>query len=186
MLCVIVVNMIAFSGLKAQAQANDKTTAKAFVQGFYDWYVPLYNKFVPGKPNQIPSEKLALTRKKDCFDTKLFNALYGYYNTPTPKGAEDVLGIDMDPFLAAQDNGASYTVTQVKSKGNNFLLSITTEPDYQPKGAKSKANSPVIVEVTKVNGHWKLTDLWYDNGTDIFDLITAYNKDVKATLALKH
>jgi hypothetical protein len=183
---VIMLNMVALPDLKAQVKAGDKTSAKAFVQQFYDWYVPLYQKGQLRQRNQVSPAQTALSQKKDYFDNRLFNALSTYYNTPAPKGAEDVLGIDIDPFLSSQDLDFHYTIAGIKQKGANYLANVRCITNKRIAHTAATGEASVIVEVGKIKGRWKLIDFRYDNGSDIFDLITAYNKDVKSTLALKH
>ncbi len=178
--------MIMPSSLKAQAQVTEKASANAFVQQFYDWYVPIYNKYIPGKRDQVPSEKVALTKKKDCFDTKLFTALSDYYTKPAPKGAEDVMGIDMDPFLSAQDSGAQYMCANVKQVGNNYFVDIRRDSDGKSKAQVLKGDLAVTAEITKVNGQWKFVNFLYQGNTNLLSMIASYNKEVKQQLLKKH
>ncbi|WP_214072806.1 DUF3828 domain-containing protein [Mucilaginibacter sp. dw_454] len=185
-LSVIILGMVTLSGLKAQAQPSDKAEAKAFVQKFYDWYVPLYNQYVPGKRNQVPSEKVALVKQKDCFDAKLYSVLFDYYNKPAPKGAEDVMGIDMDPFLAAQDNGFQYVAGKTTQSAGDFFVDVHGDLENKPRSEVLKGQLAIVVELAKVNGQWKFLNFWYDKKSNLLSMIASYNKDVKAEVAKKH
>ncbi len=142
---VIILCMVTLSDLKAQAPVNEKAEAKAFVQKFYDWYLPLYNKSIDGKNRTRPSIA-ALNQRPEYFDEPLRKALIE--DGIAQSKAHEIVGLDYDPFLAAQDIVFSYKLGDIKQVGNKLWIEVSV-------------GDHIMVEVMKTGGSWKFTDFIY-------------------------
>lgn len=166
-LCVIVLNTITFSGLKAQAKADDKTSAKAFVQGFYDWYVPLYN-----------AEKIdyagALAKKPNYFSNNLAQAIIRD-GKEVPENAGEILGLDFDPLLGAQDNGFDYQAGNVRQADSKFWIDIHSGLTGKSKKEILAKKVVLVVETQKISGQWKIINFDYPDSRYPTDLLTVLN-----------
>jgi hypothetical protein len=170
--------MVMLFGAKAQAP-TDKDGAKAFVQQFYSWYVPLYEK---GKP---AADLVALKQKATWFDAAVSNAIKKDYSEQPPNAGE-ILGLDFDPFLSAQDTGFDYQAGSVKQVGNKFLVDIHAGLIGKSKKEILAAETVVIAQVTNVGGHWKFTNFLYPVGGDLLTVLTNLRDDRAKWLAKHH
>jgi hypothetical protein len=137
--------MVTLSDLKAQAPVANKESAKAFVQKFYDWYLPLYNKPIDRK-KPIPADILAINQKPEYFDEPLRKALLADA-AGQAKHPGEIVGLDFDPFLSAQDDVPGFKLGDVKEAGNKFW--VIFNPTH------------VTAEVMITGGSWKFTDFIY-------------------------
>ncbi|MDB5116659.1 MAG: hypothetical protein JWQ79_2151 [Mucilaginibacter sp.] len=143
---VIILCMVTLLDVKAQAPVNEKAEAKAFVQKFYDWYLPLYNKPLDRK-NPVLPDVVALKQKSNYFDEPLRKALLDDA-AEQAKSPGEIVGIDFDPFLGAQDNVLGYKLGDVKQVGNKFWI-------------ETSFGNHIVAEVKKAGGSWKFTDFIY-------------------------
>src|ERR1700679_2038530 len=105
---VIILSMAMFSCERAsKTKIDDKESARVFVQKFYDWYNALSNAETPDKNDVVPAETVALNKKADYFDVPLRAAIIEDQNAQA-KVPGEIVGLDSDPFLNAQDIGFSY------------------------------------------------------------------------------
>jgi hypothetical protein len=145
-LSMIILCMVTLSDLKAQAPVNEKAEAKAFVQKFYDWYLPLYNKPIDRKA-LVRASIAALNQRPEYFDEPLRKALLEDA-AEQAKHPHELVGLDFDPFLAAQDNVLSYKLGDIKQVGNKFWIEVSV-------------GDHIIAEVMKAGSSWKFTDFIY-------------------------
>ena len=164
---VIIVSLITFSDVNAQSTVNDKESASIFVQKYYDWYSALYEADTPGSKGPY-SQQIMMKKSGEYFNATLREALIYYYNTPLK---DDDIGLDFDPFIAGQDSGAGYQAGNVKQVGNDFFVDVHNIEKGKPKKEILAAEVLVIVEVTKVNGNWKIVNFTYPPFNVKYDLL---------------
>jgi hypothetical protein len=166
--CIIMLSMIMFSNANAQSSEKDKASAKIFVQQFYDWYVVLYN--TPVKKNALPKTEAAIKKHLGFFESRLSNSLiHEAWTQARAKG--EIVGLDFDPFLAAQDIGLSYVAGDVKKIGNKFQVDIHSGLASKSKQLIPTGKVTVIAEVEKSDGVWNFTNFYYPEGQKMSNLM---------------
>lgn len=177
LLLVLVAFGYAFTAnLKAQPVANDKESARAFVQKFYDWYSALSNAEMPGKRHQLSPEQVLMRQRKKYFDDRLGNALRQYYAKPLK---DDDLGLDFDPFLNAQDTGPTYHACHVVQHGNKYTVELRDLKKGKPEKDLAYADLLLMVELKKDNDHWVFTNFLYPmkaGDSSLLDLLKEQKK----------
>jgi hypothetical protein len=157
---VIVILLTIFSNVKAQA-STEKENARVFVQKFYDWYNHIYETDDPESVNYKSPALIAIEQRSQYFDVGLLDALREFFR-PVPKGAEGVMGLDYDPYLATpQDGGFDYQTGKVRQVGNVLFVDIHSAIMGKPREKILKGEIVVIAEVKNVNGAWKLANFIY-------------------------
>jgi hypothetical protein len=144
---VIMLYMVTLSDLKAQTLVNEKAEAKAFVKKFYDWFLPLSNKPIDRKNPVSPIA--VLNQRPEYFDEPLRKAILDDA-AEKAKHPYELVGLDFDPFLDANDNVLGYKLGNVKQVGNKFWIEISV-------------GDHIIAEVMKADGSWKFTNFFYPN-----------------------
>lgn len=179
---VIILSIVMSLNVNAQSSVNDKAAVKMFVQQFYDWYVPLYNKGTPA------TDLMALKQKSVYFDATLGSAIKKDY-TGQPANAGEILGLDGDPFLNAQDTGFDYQAGNVKQVGNKFLVDIHGGPKGQSKKETLASETVIIAQVVNLKGQWKFTNFLYpvkQGGGDLLTVLANLRKDRLKWIAEHH
>ena len=143
---------------RASAQAPDATLQAVhdFVQGFYDWYVALVQHAARGNPIES-----ALNDKRPLFSDAIVTALQADMDAQA-KSPDDIVGIDFDPFLAAQDECWPYKVGRVKQTGGSYQAEV-----FGSCSNPHPEEPDVIVEVEKLNGTWVFVNFLYPGNTDL-------------------
>jgi hypothetical protein len=175
---IIILGMVMLSMMDAQASIDEKESARIFVQNFYDWYTVLYNEEIPGK-KAVPAESTALNKNAEYFDASLRQAIIDD-NRAQAKVSGEIVGLDMDPFLAAQDNGFAYQTGTVKQVGDKFFVDIHSDMIGKSRKAILATEVSVIAEVVKVNGHWKFMNFIYpdkNGNSNLRDILKSLRKD---------
>jgi Protein of unknown function (DUF3828) len=177
---VIALCMIMFSCENvSQPKTDDRESARVFVQQFYDWYNALYNADTPDKKDVVPAETTALSKKADFFDAPLRTAIIEDQNAQA-KVPDDIVGLDSDPFLNAQDIGFSYQTGNVKQSGSTFAVDVHSDMAGKTRKVVLASEIAVVAEVVKVNGKWKFTNFIYpskDGDTNLLDLLKGFQKE---------
>jgi hypothetical protein len=88
--------------------------ARAFVQGFYDWYV---------QPDAERSVEVVLKTKSDVLAPDLSQALQADLEA-SAKEPEEVVGLDFDPFLNAQEQAYRYQVGEAVERAGRYRLAV--------------------------------------------------------------
>lgn len=141
-----------------------------FVQQFYDWYVPIALADSDG-----PAFVRALKQKGSNFTFELFRALKD--DADAQAHAEDIVGLDFDPFLDSQDPCERYEVGDVVHLGNLYKVQVFSVCS----GIKGK-KPDVIAEVVSKNGSWVFTNFRYPNiHSDLFSILRSLRKNREKT-----
>jgi hypothetical protein len=133
----------AFAAGPAAAPASSDP-ARAFVQTFYDWYVK----------GSIDSDA-ALKKKPAYFSPELTKALEAD-EAAAARSPDEVVGLDFDPFLNAQDICSPYKVGAVKQVGDAY------EVEVLGSCADTKPGQPdVIARLVRHGASWMFVDFIY-------------------------
>lgn len=168
---------IAFSAkVRAQTKADDKKSARIFVQKFYDWYMVLFDQDDPPKKGRLSSQQIVMKHSREFLSDRLRQALETYYRMPSKN---DDIGLDFDPFANAQDTGYGYQTGNVKQAGNVFWVDVRDGKKGQPQKSILAADLILTAEVIKERGHWVIANLIYPAGknkTNLLDLLKDQQK----------
>jgi len=130
------------------AEAPDR-----FVQRFYDLYTPMS---ASGWSRAIRSQALW-----DFLDPALARALKA--DADAQAGSpNDIVGLDFDPFLSAQDPWHRYEAGKASKVGAGYAVRV----HGVVKGKRRTAPS-LVVDVTPRDGHWLIKDFHYPEGDDL-------------------
>jgi hypothetical protein len=151
-------------GRSSSPAAADSKVVRDFVQDFYNWYVPVAGNSGSGRPAD-----LALQNRASAFDPSLARQLKEDSDAQA-KVHDDIVGLDFDPFLSAQDPCDRYEVLNVQKKAESYLV------DVRGVGGCEKHDAPdVIAEVASGNGVWVFVNFRYP-GPDQTDLLTVLKR----------
>ena len=133
-------------------------SCRRFVQGFYDWYVPKALK-----ESDTPALDLALKVKSSAFDARLLQALRED-SAARAKVADEIVGLDFDPFLNTQDLGQRYVVGKVTRKGDGCRADV-----HVVVSGKRSAKPDVVPELVLKQGRWLFVNFHYPESKDSKD-----------------
>lgn len=137
--------------IRAQTNSsNPGSAAKNFVESFYSWYVP---KSASG--SETPTAENAIKYKKTMFTSELYKQLKEDFDAQA-KVKDEIVGIDFDPFLNAQDVASKYVVGNAIKKKECFLVDV-----YGVWNGKKSAKPDVVPEVALKNGKWVFVNFHY-------------------------
>ena len=152
---------------------NEKENARVFVQQFYDWYNKLYNGGVSGTGN-VSTDVYTIKHRPQYFDTRLLGKFNEYY-AAEPKNADEIVGLDFDPILGAQDDGFDYKTGAVKQLGNKFFVDIHCGLQGKTRDSILATPTHIVAEVTKNRGEWQFANFLYPppegNGNNLVALL---------------
>lgn len=165
----LAIGLFCLVGISAQAAApvsaiQDRVqSAQAFVQSFYDWYVERAKNSSP----TLMEDALASKRwpMSDAIVTALREDMAAQAKSP-----DDIVGIDFDPFLNAQDECWPYktrktTEVSGKTRVEVFGHCEKTHPEVPD----------VVAELQQRDGKWVFVNFIYpgDPGQEDSDLLSA-------------
>jgi hypothetical protein len=158
-LVVLVVVSQALSQSTVDAvQQNTEQGCRNFVQGFYDWYVPLALH-----DNHGPALNLALQRKPVAFEPDLLNLLKR--DSEAQAKASELVGLDFDPILNSQDPSEHFAVQSATKNAKGCLANVFGISSGQKR-------ETVVAEARFRSGGWRFANFHYTEGTERWDLIT--------------
>jgi len=150
---------------QAQVAASDqRESCRKFVQEFYDWYVSIESRKPP--PHQPSAQEIVLGRRAEFLSPVLLAALKED-EAASAKNPDDIVGLDFDPYLNAQDIAGAYTAGQPVLQGNTYRV-----PIYQVRG-KIQASKPLLFAELSLSGvHWQFVNFHYDVDGKPYDLLS--------------
>jgi hypothetical protein len=118
------------------------------VRAFYTWYVPKHGV------------EDVLKYRRSALSPELYRALKEDL-AASAKNSDEVVGLDFDPFLNAQDVAERYVIGKVTANADTFLIEI-----YGIWSGKKNEKPEVVAEVARkagqcffVNFHYGKTEL---------------------------
>jgi hypothetical protein len=130
-----------------------------FVEQFYDWYVAK-EKALTKRNSRESALEVALREKRSSFSTELVKGLKEDL-AASKKSSGEIVGLDFDPFLNAQDIAERYLLGKITPKGDHYLVEV-----FGIWGGQKKSNPDVVPELAFENGQWIFTNFHYGK-TDI-------------------
>ena len=125
-----------------------------FVQSFYDWYA-----------HAGSSLEQALKDRSSSFQPTLRRALLADIKAQS-KNPDDIVGLDVDPFLDAQDPCERYEVGAAHQTGHTYQVEI-----YGTCDGTRHATPDVVAELAYQHGAWVFVNFHYPRATGPEDLL---------------
>jgi hypothetical protein len=157
---VILLGLILVGASAAWADPAGQKQAGAFVQKFYDWYVPLALK-----TKKEPSGYVAIAQRPGLFDAPLLNAITADAEAAR-KSTDDIVGLDWDPFLYEQDPDHKFVAGDVAEAGGLYRVSV-----YGVRKGKRDAKPAVVAELKPANDSFVLTNFLYGTDGDLMGML---------------
>ena len=104
--------------------------------------------------------ELALREKRSSFSPELVKGLKEDL-AASKKSHGEIVGLDFDPFLNAQDIAERYLVGKITTKGDHYWIEV-----FGIFGGQKNSNPDVVPELAFENGQWIFTNFHYGK-TDI-------------------
>jgi hypothetical protein len=164
LLCLLVSASYALHAQRKSAP-NANRSARAFVRNFYRWYVP---KALGHR--STPAWNAALEAKESSFSPELRTKLLED-SAAQAKADGEIVGLDFDPFLNAQDFGSHYKITRTTHKADRYWVYV--ESSSSPG---SSATSSVIAEVMQQHGQWRFVNFRYAKDHDLLGILDALRR----------
>ena len=148
-------------GGQACSAADEKTSCKQFVQSFYTWY--LAKSKAPAKNGTPDPLEVALKKRAVNFSPELTKRLKEDF-AAAAKSPGEIVGLDFDPILNAQDCGDKYEAETVTTKGNSYLVDVVST--WNGKKESHATVQPELVQIA--GGKWQFVNFHYnvDNKKD--------------------
>jgi hypothetical protein len=141
---------------------NSAATAGQLVQQFYDSYGP--DSADPSPDALVPPWIAALGGRPSLFGRRLTDLLLADWAAQS-KCSGEVVGLDYDPFLQAQDTGGKFKVTGSMKSGSGYRVVVSV--DGSPR---------VLVDVAGQRGHWQLVDFADREGHRVTKVLAGLRK----------
>lgn len=156
LLFLLLALLFTLSPLDAQRPPNDSTTkARAFVDAFYAWYVPI----AAADSREAPFVTV-LRKRRELLTPLLFAALKADNDAQT-KAPHDLVGLDADPFLNSQDPCAGYAIGVAMHLARAYLIQV-----YAVCEGTRAAEPSAVVSVQSDGKRWQIADVFLGNGRD--------------------
>jgi hypothetical protein len=157
--CVLVFPLLTI-GVEAAPPDKDAAAARAFVQGFYNWYVPKALN-----PGNDPVWESMFKARKPVLSGDLMRALSE--DDKAARGSPDeVVGLDFDPFLNSQDPGQRYVAGNVVAKNGDYFVEVRAV-----QSGKMSKTPDVIAELVKSKGDWMFVNFQYPGNGDLLSTL---------------
>ncbi len=151
--------------LHAQGGSDQEIRAscRAFVQEFYNWYVP-----IALKDSTEPSSNVALRQRAASFEPELLRLLQE--DAAANAGDDEIVGLDFDPFLSSQDPSHRFVVEEVVQKEGRCFAEV--------RGIQAgKKQEKVVAELVWKDGHWLFADFHYPPNGDLLAGLESAHKE---------
>jgi len=150
----------------AEGEGASPQPAQAFVQGFYAWYVKQSDR-----NNALSSVELALKDRPEVFSDALVRALREDI-AASAESPDEIVGLDFDPFLNAQEVCEPYKVGKVAKRGDAYGVEVfgscPDSGDHRPD---------VIAEVKTLNGKWIFVNFIYPGNGNLVNVLKLLKKE---------
>jgi len=163
---VLALCVLSASGVIAAGPALSPAAASDFVQRFYDWYTPLALK-----SGGTPSYIVALDKHGAQFDARLSRALRQDAEAQV-QTTDDIVGLDFDPFLNAQDPDPKYVVGEATEHEGIYLVSVYGVRDGMPS-----QKPDVVAELKAAKGSFQFTNFRYGADGDLLGILKQLSDD---------
>jgi len=167
-LCLVVSALAAPACLGADGRASGAPSAQVFVQKFYDWYLQRSKR-----EGTVDPLEAALKEKPELFDASLTKALKEDL-AASAKSPDEIVGLDFDPILDAQDTCGPYTTGKVSRDGDSYRVEV-----FGHGCSDEKPGQPDVIAVIKrKQGAWMFVNFVYPPmDSDLLTTLEALKKE---------
>jgi hypothetical protein len=149
------------------AETDAGQSARAFVQDFYAYYVPLLSAEREGPPWDT-----VVREREAAFAPELLSALVQDH-AASAASSDEVVGLDFDPFVASQDPCERYEAGPASVVGDTARVEVFGVCD----GTRDSAPA-AVAEMVRVNGAWRFTNFGYPREhSDLMAVLTQLRRD---------
>ena len=163
---VILLGLVLLGSSTGWADEAGQKRAATFTQKFYDWYVP-----IALKPLKEPSSNVAIAKRGSLFDPPLLKALKEDAEAAR-KSPGDIVGLDFDPFLNAQDPSHKYVVGGVSEEGGLYLVDV-----YGVSKGKRDAKPSAVAELKPAKDSFVFSNFRYGADGDLVGILKGLADD---------
>lgn len=132
---------------------------RAFVQGFYAWYVPR-------ALNDDTTEGWNATLKLIHSNISPQLAELLEEDSAAQAKCNELVGLDFDPFLYTQDPAEHYEVGRITQVGEHYRAEI-----HRIQSGRPNEKPDVIAEFMHRDGHWSFVNFHYPGGADLLTIL---------------
>lgn len=147
------------------APASDSSSAKIFVQDFYN----MYAQTVFG--SEISVAEFANKKKPNLFSNAIKDGLQAD-EAAQAKYPDYIMGLEFDPFLNAQDTCEPYKTGKVTVVGKIYRVEV-----YGNGSCEHREEPDVIAAIEKQKDSWIFVDFIYPGRGDLFSALEAAKKE---------
>lgn len=167
---VVAGTALAPMGATAGGPSSESQSVQKFVQDFYTWYLAEEKQ-----DHNMALSDVAVKMKPRWFSAAVLQGLKED-DEAQAKSPGDIVGLDFDPFLNAQDICEPYKTGKVTAAGAGYRVEVFGSCE------KSDPKQPdVIAAVEKRYGSWVFVDFYYPEQGDLFSVLEALKKERENT-----
>lgn len=167
LLCLLLFMTVSFAVYsQTKNDHKDIQSPRDFVQNFYNWYVPIALGDTPVSASD--ASDIALKEKSIDFIPTLRRALRED-SVAQAKVKDEIVGLDFDPFLAAQDPCDRYEVAGISLKNESYWVEV-----YGVCSGTKNKKPDVVAELRRKDDSWVFVNFHYPE----------VNSDLLSTLKL--
>lgn len=149
---------------------TEKDSVRAFVQAFYDWYLKTTDDQKDGAAD------IVLAHKPAYLSPELAKALKADGDAAA-RSPDEVVGLDFDPYLNAQDVCAPYKLGAVRQKGKVYEVEVMGSCADDAPGIPD-----VVTQLVRRGDSWEFTNFIYPArkdvpASDLLSLLKRYQQD---------
>jgi hypothetical protein len=144
------------SGQTTSTQDTSRSP-RDFVQTFYSWYVP--------RALKRDTVLAALKYKNSMFSPEVVLELREDAAAQS-KAANEIVGLDSDPFLNSQDPDEYYETGKITQSGPNYFVEV-----YGVSNGKRRAKPDVVPELTYQDARWLFVNFHYPDEGDLLRIL---------------
>jgi hypothetical protein len=142
------------------AAMRDDAEAARFAQDFYDWYGAYSRRATGAAWDSVE------VRKPGVLDDALVAALRADAEARAEREGE-IVGLDFDPFLNAQDPCERYEARGVERAGETYRVAM-----YGTCADAAGPTPDVVVELVRAGPAWRILNFHYPEGkADLLDVL---------------
>ena len=164
--CLLFSSLPYLLGAQTKDSQQGPQSLRDFVQGFYSWYVPHALSDSAGS-----AWEFAIKEKSSAFSPQLVQALRRD-SAAQAKTTSEIVGLDFDPFLAAQDPCENYEVGRITQRVESYLVDI-----YGVCSGKKHEKPDVIAELQHKNGHWLFVNFHYPQDRNLLAVLKSLQEN---------
>jgi Protein of unknown function (DUF3828) len=157
----LLVLLLAAPSLMAESKPTP-TPAQAcaeFVGQFYSWYLAKEAALTKANSNKSALD-VSISDKKSSFSPALVKALKEDMAAAS-KSPGEIVGLDFDPILNAQDVAERYLLGKVTAKDDHYFVEV-----FGVWGGKKSKKPDVVPELVQEKGQWVFDNFHYRNAED--------------------